>query len=179
VRVIDQVDIVPDLPIAVVGPGRLGMLVAQVLHHAGANVTVLGRRKPSLQLAEELGMRVGLADDYADASFNLAVEATGNAAGLAHTLRLVPPQGTVVLKSTYADNPNVDLTPIVVNELNIIGSRCGPFAPALALLEQNAIVTESFIEGRYPLVDGLAAFQHASRPGVRKILLYPDFTKSH
>ena len=81
------------------------MMVAQVLQNAGADVTVLGRRMSSLQLAEQLGMRVGLTDDFADGSFNLAVEATGNAAGLAHTLRLVPPQGTVVLKSTYADNP--------------------------------------------------------------------------
>ena len=173
VRVIDQVGITAGMPVAVVGPGRLGMLVAQVLQSAGADVTVLGRRLSSLQLAEQLGMRVGLTDDFADGSFNLAVEATGNAAGLAHALRLVPPQGTVVLKSTYADNPQVDLTPVVVNELTIIGSRCGPFAPALALLAQNAIATEPFIEGRYPLSDGLAAFEHASQPGVRKILLYP------
>jgi threonine dehydrogenase-like Zn-dependent dehydrogenase len=149
------------------------MLVAQVLQHAGADVTVIGRRAASLELAAQLGMKTGFVDDFADASFKLAVEATGNAAGLAHTLRLVPPQGTVVLKSTYADSPQVDLTPVVVNELNVIGSRCGPFAPALELLANGVIVTDSFVEGRYPLADGLRAFEHASQPGVRKILLYP------
>ncbi|MCO5195004.1 MAG: alcohol dehydrogenase catalytic domain-containing protein [Anaerolineae bacterium] len=174
IRITEQVPIAQKIPVAVVGPGRLGMLVAQVLQQAGADVTVIGRRAVSLELAAQLGMKIGFADDFAGETFALAVEATGNAAGLAQTLRLVVPQGTVVLKSTYAANPTVDLTPVVVNELNIIGSRCGPFAPALDLLASGKVVTEPFIEGRYALSDGIAAFAHAAQPGVRKILLYPD-----
>ena len=107
------------IPVAVVGPGRLGILVAQVLQQAGADVTVIGRRAVSLELAAQLGMKIGFADDFE--TFAL-VEATGNAAGLAQTLRLVVPARHRRAKSTYAANPTVDLTPVVVNELNIIGS---------------------------------------------------------
>lgn len=174
VRVTEQVKITPRLPVAVVGPGRLGMLVALVLQQAGADVTVIGRRAVSLELAVQLGMTTGFAGDFDSAAFPLAVEATGNAAGLAQTLRLVAPQGTIVLKSTYAHNPTVDLTPIVVNELNVIGSRCGPFAPALALLASGAIDTAPLVAERYALADGLTAFECAAQSGMRKILLYPN-----
>ncbi|MCA9939089.1 MAG: hypothetical protein KC418_10615, partial [Anaerolineales bacterium] len=78
-----------------------------------------------------------------------------------------------VLKSTYAGTANVNLTKLVVAEITVIGSRCGPFAPALRLLSQGQIQVEPLVDGRYPLADGLQAFAHAARPGVRKILLYP------
>lgn len=173
-RVVEQVAPAPATRAAVIGPGRLGMLTAQALHAAGVPVRVLGRSAPSLQLAHDLGMRAGLAADSADASYDLVVEATGNQAGLAHALRLVVPQGTVVLKSTYASDAQVDLTPLVVNEITVLGSRCGPFDTALELLQGGAIETESLIDGRYALADGAAALAHAARPGVRKILLYPN-----
>ncbi len=163
----------PAEPLAVIGPGRLGLLIAQVLRWAGAEVVVLGRRPESLALPAQLGFSVGLTTDIPDAAYSLVVEATGNAEGLAHALRLLRPQGTLALKSTYATHPAVDLTPIVVNELTVVGSRCGPFAPALDLLAQQVVDTASLIEGRYPLAEGWAAMQHAAQPGVRKILLQP------
>lgn len=173
VRVTEQVDVRPDMATAVVGPGRLGILVAQVLAEAGAAVTVLGRSESSLELPAELGLATGLVDEAPDDGFDLVVEATGNDAGLAHALRLVRPLGTLVMKSTYAGKANVDLTKLVVGEITVVGSRCGPFGPALALLERGAIVVEPLIEAEYSLSQGAAALEHAARPGVRKVLLRP------
>ena len=173
VRVTEQVAIQTGMKVAVIGPGRLGLLVGQVLKEAGAAVTVLGRSEASLQTPAELGLAAGLADDAADEDYDLVVEATGNDAGLAHALRLVRPLGTVVMKSTYVGKANVDLTKLVVGEITVIGSRCGPFRPALGLLKRGAILVEPLIEAEYALSQGEAALGHAARPGVRKVLLRP------
>jgi threonine dehydrogenase-like Zn-dependent dehydrogenase len=170
-RILEQVRIRPTDRIAVVGPGRLGMLIGQVLRLGGSHVTMLGRRLESLALPIRLGLDSGLIGEAGDESFDIVVEATGNEAGLAHSLRLLRPQGKLILKSTFAGTANVDLSKIVVSEIRVIGSRCGPFEPALRLLAEQKIEVESMIEGKYSLEDGLEAFAHASRPGVRKILL--------
>lgn len=170
-RILEQVRIRPTDRIAVVGPGRLGMLIGQVLRLGGSLVTMLGRRAESLVLPNRLGLHSGLVREVKDESYDVVVEATGNEAGLAHSLRLLRPQGILILKSTFAGMANVDLSKVVVSEIRVIGSRCGPFEPALRLLAEQKIEVECMIEGRYALEDGLAAFAHASRPGVRKILL--------
>ncbi len=176
-RIREQIAVRPTARTAVVGPGRLGLLVAQVLALAGTAVVVLGRRAESLALPRQLGLAVGLVDAAADNAYDLVVEATGNDAGFAHSLRLVRPRGTLVLKSTFAGRANIDLTKLVVGEITVVGSRCGPFAPALRLLEQGAvgaqIAVRPLIEAEYPLSEGLAAFAHAARPGARKVLLRP------
>ena len=172
-RIREQIAVRPAARAAVVGPGRLGLLVAQVLALAGGDVTVLGRRVESLELPRQLGLVTGLVDDEADDTFDLVVEATGNDAGFAHSLRLVRSRGTLVLKSTFHGNANINLTKLVVAEINVIGSRCGPFAPALRLLARTAVAVRPLIEAEYPLADALAAFAHADRPGARKVLLRP------
>ncbi len=173
VRIREQITVRPTARTAVVGPGRLGLLVAQVLALAGTAVVVLGRRAESLALPRKLGLDVGLAAEAEDNAYDLVVEATGNDAGFAHSLRLVRPLGTLVLKSTFAGRSNIDLTKLVVGEISVVGSRCGPFAPALRLLERGAVQVRPLIEAEYPLSEGLAAFEHAARPGVRKVLLRP------
>ena len=164
-RIREQIAVRPTARTAVVGPGRLGLLVAQVLALAGTAVVVLGRRAESLALPRQLGLATGLVDAAADNAYDLVVEATGNDAGFAHSLRLVRPRGTLVLKSTFAGRANIDLTKLVVGEITVVGSRCGPFAPALRLLEQGAvgaqIAVRPLIEAEYPLSEGLAAFAHA------------------
>ena len=172
-RIREQIAVRPAARAAVVGPGRLGLLVAQVVALAGGDVTVLGRRAESLELPQQLGLVTGLVDDEADDTFDLVVEATGNDAGFAHSLRLVRSRGTLVLKSTFHGNANINLTKLVVAEINVIGSRCGPFAPALRLLAREAVAVRPLIEAEYPLADALAAFAHADRPGARKVLLRP------
>jgi threonine dehydrogenase-like Zn-dependent dehydrogenase len=161
----------PSNKTAVVGPGRLGLLVAQVLALAGGDVTVIGRRPQSLDLPAQLGLATGLVAEFADNSFDFVVEATGNEAGFATSLRLIRPLGTLILKSTFQGKANIDLTKLVVSEINVLGSRCGPFAPALRLLERRQVNTQSLIDAEYPLSEGLAAFEQAAQPGVRKILL--------
>ena len=140
---------------------------------AGTPVTVLGRRPETLTLPQSWGLATGLVTDYSDDAFDFVVEATGNEHGFAHSLRLVRPLGTLVLKSTFAGKATLDLTKLVVAEITVVGSRCGPFAPALRLLEQKVIRTQDLLNGSYPLAEGVTAFDHAARPGIHKILLYP------
>ncbi len=159
--------------VAVVGPGRLGLLIAQVLalHHDG--VMVFGRSRRSLELPRELGLDTAPVTAAGSDAWDMVVEATGNAAGFAAALEMVRPRGILVLKSTFAGEPAMDLTKLVVGEITVVGSRCGPFAPALALLSGGSIRVRPLIEAEYALVDALAALEHAARPGVRKILLRP------
>ena len=172
-RIRQQLKLSPTARVAVVGPGRLGLLIGQVLGLDGTAVTMLGRRVESLEMPAKLGLDTGLVDDYADNSFDFVVEATGNEAGFAHSMRLVRPLGTLVLKSTFAGNANINLTKLVVAEITVVGSRCGPFAPALRLLEQGKIDVSSLIERQFQLKEGISAFAYANQPDVRKILLYP------
>ncbi len=170
-RISEQVSVKPSDRIAVVGPGKLGLLIGQVLSLGGGDVTMLGRRTESLRLPADLGLTTGLVEDEDDNTYEFVVEATGNEAGFAHSVRLLRPQGTLILKSTFAGLATVDLSELVVSEMTIIGSRCGPFEPALRLLSAGKVNVESMIEGRYSLSDGLRAFEHAAQPGVRKILI--------
>lgn len=172
-RVIEQIKLLPIANIAVLGPGRLGLLIAKVLSLAAYRVTVLGRSTTSLALPKQWRLDTGLITDILDNCFDCVVDASGQAAGFAQALRIVKPRGTLVLKSTFAASEAVDLSKAVIYEINIIGSRCGPFPDALALLAQNSIPVQSMIDGRYRLQDGPAAFQHAAQAGVRKILLGP------
>lgn len=173
VRILEQVRIEAFPRAAVVGPGRLGLLIAQVLKVAGATVTVLGRSARSLALPEKLGLTCGIVADYQDSSFDLVVEATGNQDGFGHSIRLVRPRGVLVLKSTFKGDCRLNLTKLVVDEITVVGSRCGPFGRALTLLEQGDIQVEPLIEKIYPLREGVEAFRQAAEPGMRKILLRP------
>ncbi|MCA9936455.1 MAG: alcohol dehydrogenase catalytic domain-containing protein [Ardenticatenaceae bacterium] len=172
-RIREQALVRPTARTAVIGPGRLGLLIGQVMALGGTNVTMIGRHAASLQLPAHWGLNTAVVGTLPDNNFDLVVDATGNEAGFAEALRLVRPLGTIVLKSTYAGAANMDLSKLVVDEITVIGSRCGPFAPALRLLAQNAIDVASMIDGEYPLHDGAAAFAHAAQSGVRKVLLRP------
>ncbi|MBK8988556.1 MAG: alcohol dehydrogenase catalytic domain-containing protein [Chloroflexi bacterium] len=172
-RIREQVQVRPSARTAVLGPGRLGLLVGQVLALAGGDVVMLGRSRHSLERPLALGLAAGLADEFADHSFDFVVEVTGNEAGLATALRVVRPLGTIILKSTFVGRPAVHWNDVVVNEITLVGSRCGPFAPALRLLEQGKINVQALVEAEYPLRQGLVAFAHAGQPAVRKVLLRP------
>lgn len=125
----------------------------------------------SLTLPGQLGISSALIEQAADESYDVVVEATGNEAGLAHSLRIIRAEGMLILKSTFAGTANVDLSKIVVSEITVVGSRCGPFEPALRLLAEDKIEIEGMIDGRYSIADGIEGIAHAGRPGIRKILL--------
>ncbi|MEM9586082.1 MAG: zinc-binding dehydrogenase [Planctomycetota bacterium] len=170
-RIADQVAVGPSDRIAVVGPGRLGMLIGRVLSLAGASVVMVGRSDRSLELARRWRLPSLLTKEAKPDSFDLVVEATGNEEGLKLALDIVRPLGRLVMKSTYAKNPKVDLTKIVVGEITVVGSRCGPFAPALRLLQTGQVDVTALIDAEYPIEKALEAFEHAAKRGVRKIIL--------
>jgi threonine dehydrogenase-like Zn-dependent dehydrogenase len=172
-RIREQILIPPSARMAVIGPGRRGLLIGKVLALSGNQVVMIGRHNRSLELPRKLDLDAGLTTEFEDNSFDIVVEATGNKSGLVQALRLTRPLGTLVMKSTYAELADINLTKVVVGELTVIGSRCGPFEPALRLLAGREIDVAPFIEAEYALHDGLAAMARAARPGVRKVLLRP------
>lgn len=172
-RIREQICVRPTGETAVLGPGRLGLLVAQVLALAGTPVTVLGRRPETLALPARLGLSTGLVSGFGDNAFDLVVEATGQEAGFAQALRLIRPLGTLILKSTFAGQVSLNLSKLVVDEITVVGSRCGPFAPALRLLAQGGVQVSGLIDAQFPLREGVTALQRAAQPGVRKVLIRP------
>lgn len=157
--------------VLVVGDGKLGQLVAQTLALTGCDLLVVGRHAEKLANLEARGIAVGFADAVTDRSFDLSVECTGNPEGFAIASRALRPRGTLVLKSTYAGKLTIDASSLVVDEITLVGSRCGPFAPALELLRTEQVNVLPLIQARYPLTEGLAAFAHAQQRGVLKVLL--------
>lgn len=172
-RIREQVIVAPTAKIGVVGPGRLGMLIGKILSLNGSDVTMLGRSEESLKLPSTWGLNVGFASEAESDSFDFVVEASGNIHGFENALRIVKPMGTIILKSTFADSPPIDLTKVVVGEVKVIGSRCGPFKPTVRLLKNSAVPVEGLIDSEYPMSKGPEAFEHAARAGARKILLRP------
>ncbi len=157
--------------VLVLGVGRLGQLVCRALAAGGVHVVAAGRSAGKLARLEGVVAETVRAEAIEARAFAMAVECTGSPAGLPIALRALKPRGTLVLKSTYAGTSELDVTPLVVDELRVMGSRCGPFQSALRLLEQRRVDVESLIDARYALADGVEAFAHSRRPGVIKVVL--------
>lgn len=167
----EQVQIKPDDRVLVIGSGRLGQLIAQTLALTGCSLKVLARRPRQMELLRARGIDVISAPEIAPGRFDIVVEATGSPQGFDLARKAVRTRGTIVLKSTYAGDLTVNMSGVVVDEITLLGSRCGPFAPALRLLDQGRVDVLPLIEARYPLEQGLQAFEHAAAPGVLKVLI--------
>lgn len=171
IQIQQQVHIRPSERVLIVGAGRLGQLIAQTLALTGCDLNVVVRHKYQYEILSARGiatlpeLKVGIRD------YDLVVDATGSPGGFALARKAVRPRGTLVLKSTYADELTVNFSALVVDEITVVGSRCGPFEPALRLLEAGMVNPTPLISARYPLANGLAAIDHASKAGVFKILL--------
>lgn len=174
-EVLEQVHVTPGQRAAVLGDGKLGLLVAQVLRLAGAEVRLVGKHAGKLRLAEEaLGLTALSAERFRPAAeLDLVVEATGSERGLALAIQAVRPRGTLVLKSTVAARHALDLAPLVINEVTLVGSRCGPFQPALAALAAGRVQVAPLVDAVFPLAEGAAAVERAGAPGTLKVLLRP------
>jgi threonine dehydrogenase-like Zn-dependent dehydrogenase len=179
-EILEQVHITPASRVFVVGDGRLGLLVAQVLALTGCDLTVLGRNPAKLAILTSLGIErtalvspatlAGLAAHPAD----VVVEVTGSPGGFDQARRLVRPQGILLLKSTFAGSlPNFDASSLVVDEVTVVGSRCGPFLPALSLLAADRVQVTPLIHARFPLEDACVALHYAGQKGVLKVLIRP------
>jgi len=157
----------------VLGDGRLGQLCAAVLARAGCRVLVGGRHPEKLRRLEHSGIPTSESDHLDEGEFDLVVEATGKPDGLRCALRVVRPRGTIVLKSTYHGEASFELAGVVIDEVSVIGSRCGRFEPALDHLVSDAKVTEGMITARYPLDRVRDAFTRAMQSDALKVLLSP------
>jgi threonine dehydrogenase-like Zn-dependent dehydrogenase len=171
----ERVDIREAMRVAVIGDGKLGLLCAQALHLTGASVLLIGKHQEKLRIAAARGVETATVDGVAGRarSMDVVVEASGGAAGFALALDLLRPRGVLVLKSTFHGETGVDAARIVVNEISVVGSRCGRFAPALELLRQKAVDVESLISEEYDLAEGVRALERATEKGVLKVLLKP------
>jgi threonine dehydrogenase-like Zn-dependent dehydrogenase len=166
-----QVAIAKGDRVLVIGNGKLGQLVAQTLALTGCDLLAVGRHAEKLANLEARGIRTRYTDAVLPRSFDIAVECTGNPEGFAIALKSLRPRGTLVLKSTYAGRLSLDASALVVDEITLIGSRCGPFPEALKLLAENKVDVSGLIQARYPLTEGLTAFSHAQQRGVLKVLV--------
>jgi threonine dehydrogenase-like Zn-dependent dehydrogenase len=173
--ILERASISPESKVAVIGDGKLGLLCAQVIAWTGADLTLIGKHSSKLRLAERRDiptLPAELANRRAR-EFDVVVEASGSPKGFALALDLLRPRGVLVLKSTFHGATEVNAARIVVDEISVVGSRCGRFAPALALLQQGKIDVENMISEEFPLADGLRAMARAAEPGVMKVLLRP------
>ena len=167
-----QVPIDKRWKIAVLGDGRLGLLVAQVLAKLNKSVMLVGKHPEKLLVADKKGIRVSLAQKVvAHNDYDLVVECTGSASGLRMANKLVRPRGTVVLKSTYTGKAECDLSLLVVNEVTLIGSRCGTFSDAIEALKNEQVDVSGMISRIFAFEQICEAMEFASQPGVIKVLL--------
>lgn len=173
----ERAEVTDEMRVVVVGDGKLGLLCAQALRAmTGAPVTLVGKHAGKLRIAARRGVETFMLEALPEElkrSFDVAVEASGAASGFALALDLLRPRGRLVLKSTFQGKTEVDAARIVVDEIQVVGSRCGRFAPALELLRRDAVEVQSLISDEFALADGLSAMQRAAAPGVLKVLLRP------
>lgn len=173
--ILERASITEDTRVAVIGDGKLGLLCAQVIATTGAPVTLIGKHRSKLQIAERRGIET-LTVDHAEGrarEFDVVIEASGSASGFDLALNLLRPRGVLVLKSTFHGATEIDAARVVVDEISVVGSRCGRFAPALELLRTNAVDVEKLISDEFALTDGVRAMQRAAEPGLMKVFLRP------
>jgi threonine dehydrogenase-like Zn-dependent dehydrogenase len=155
----------------VIGDGKLGLLIALVLRLNGCELHMVGRHADKMDPIAARGVRTHLEKDFADKDFDVVIEATGSPSGWQAALAALRPRGILVVKSTYAQALDFNPAALVVPEVTVIGSRCGPFAPALRLLARRLINPKKLISRVYPLAQAREAFIYASQPGVLKVLV--------
>ena len=171
-EILDQVNIPCSSEVAVLGDGKLGLLIAQVLHAHGLRVHQFGHHKEKLRIAARNGISTEWVRNHLPAAeYEWVVEATGSPKGLAGAVGMTRPRGTVIMKSTVHGLVGVDCAPVIVNEITLVGSRCGRFEPAIELLRLGAVNVTELISERVPLQHAAAAFRQAARSGVMKVLL--------
>jgi threonine dehydrogenase-like Zn-dependent dehydrogenase len=176
-EILEQVHLRPTDSVVILGDGKMGQLAAQVLALTGCELAMVGHNAAKLALVEPRGVCTYLLDDAAHFTLehgrraDVVVECTGSASGLEMALRIVRPRGTLILKSTVAGSSTLNLAPIVIDEIRVQGSRCGPFPPALRALSRKLVDVRPLISARYTLDEGLEAFERAGQKGVLKVLV--------
>ncbi|WP_031495974.1 MDR/zinc-dependent alcohol dehydrogenase-like family protein [Bryobacter aggregatus] len=176
-EILEQVRFAKGAEVAVLGDGKLGLLIAQVLQLAGLRVDLFGRNQPKMDLLRPLGVNGKLVSRIhprlPQSLYQYVIDATGSTAGLEAAMQMVRPRGTIVMKSTVAGKLTLDTAPLIVNEISLVGSRCGRFSKALKLLKTGDLILQGMITERKKLSEAVAGFQAAEQPGALKVLLEP------
>jgi threonine dehydrogenase-like Zn-dependent dehydrogenase len=172
-QVLEQAQVRPTDRVLVLGDGKLGLLVAQVVALTGCDLTAVGRHPEKLDILSARGIATQLDGSDLEGNADLVIECTGRPEGFYRARQLLRPRGTLVLKSTYHGPVSTDLSSLVVDEIQVVGSRCGPFEPAIRLLSQGLVDVLSLVEAEYALDEAPAAFERAALPGVLKVLVRP------
>ena len=170
-QILEQISIIPTDHVVVIGDEKLDLLCAQVVHTTHCTLSVLGRHPEKLALLRQQGIHTTQHADDLSSSVDIVIEATGSPEGLKVASRLIRPRGTIVLKSTYHDQTTIDMTSLVVNEIQLVGSRCGPFPQAIEFLQHTRVRVEPLIHHRFGIDHGVEAMDCASTPGTLKVLL--------
>ncbi|MDH3277031.1 MAG: alcohol dehydrogenase catalytic domain-containing protein [Nitrosopumilus sp.] len=173
-EITEQISLNSDWKVAIVGDGRLAQLILSVLRTVCLKITCFGKHENKLERLQKMGIKTKIGIRTEDEHiFDLVVEATGSTSGFFDSMRLVKPKGKVVLKSTIASKENIDLTPAVVNEVTLVGSRCGPFRPAINALATGMISVDALIDSEFPLEEFQEAFNLAKESNTLKVVLKP------
>jgi len=184
-EILEQVKVAKHSEVAVLGDGKLAQLIARVLRAAGPRVTMFGKHANKLALARRAGIATKRVRDEKRGAPNskkrwtLVVEATGSPTGFERALAMLAPRGTLALKSTFHGAARFATWPIVVNEMHVVGSRCGPFRPALEMLRRRAVDPRPLISRVFPLAEAPTAIRYAQKAGVMKVLLKPKRSSTH
>ncbi len=168
-----QIQVRPTDRVLLIGAGRLGQLIAQTLALTGCDLRVVARHAHQRDLLKRRGIRIISEEEIRPWRWDIVVEATGSPSGFSLARQAIRPRGTLVLKSTYKGEMNVNFSSMVVDEINLVGSRCGPFEPALRLMEAHQVDPTVLIANEFKLEEGLKAFEHAAETGMLKVLLEP------
>jgi 2-desacetyl-2-hydroxyethyl bacteriochlorophyllide A dehydrogenase len=174
-EIFEQLHIKPTDLVLVVGDGKLGILVARVLQIHGCRPVVVGHSHYKLAILRNWGIEAIETKDLAPTQFDVVIEASGSSSGFSLATAVLKPRGTLILKSTYAGMLSLDMSPLVINEISLVGSRCGPFDPALACLKQGLIQVDDIVSAVFPFDKCLEAFEYATRPNKLKVLI--DFNQ--
>jgi len=180
-EILQQVDIMPNHKVCVLGDGKLGLLVSQILFSTGCNLIVVGKHEKNLSIVKKMGIKTELNSSFYDPfslsrrgvekDFDIVIDCTGSSTGIEKALQIVKPRGKIIMKTTVAKQRMIDLNHLVVNEIAIIGSRCGPFPQAINALEEKKVAVKPLISKIFPLEEGLKAFKSASAKGILKVIL--------
>lgn len=173
--ILEQVDVLPETRVAVIGDGKLGILCTQAMALVSDNTFLIGKHKDKIKVAEARGAEGVLLNDAPELNrtFDVVIEASGSESGFTTALDLLKPRGKLVLKSTFQGKTHLEMWRVVVDEITIVGSRCGRFAPALELLRDGKVDVESFISDEFSLEKGIEAIEKAQQKGSMKVLLNP------
>ncbi|MBS4760571.1 MAG: alcohol dehydrogenase catalytic domain-containing protein [Clostridium sp.] len=171
-EILEQVHIPPYKKVIVLGDGKLGLIIALALNSAGLDITLVGKHEEKLDIAKAQGVKTQLLNELKiEKSYDFVVEATGSISGFETSLALTKPRGTLILKSTIAASKEFNLAPIVIDEITVIGSRCGQFAPAMRLLESKRIDVNPLISDVYNIDDSIKAFERNTEKSSVKVLV--------